>query len=195
MNLNNSIIPRSDQINSDDLIAGPLTIKIAKVEAGNSEQPVVIHYENENGRPWKPSKSMRRVLVCIWGSEGNAYVGKRLTLYRDPGIKFGGEAVGGIRISHASDIAQPVQIALTETRGKRKPFRVEPMVEQKTEAAADLPPGWSEWSNEERGANRASLGIDALQTWWKSLPSSDKTLLKPKLDAEWKPLAEQKATT
>ncbi len=36
-------------------------------------------------------------------------------------------AVGGIRISHMSDIAEPITMALTATKGSRKPFTVRPL--------------------------------------------------------------------
>lgn len=135
MNLSATIIPKSDQLNADDLISGPRTIRISAVEAGSAEQPVSIYYDGDNKRPYKPSKSMRRVLVAIWGADGEKYIGRRLTIYRDPLIKFGGEAVGGICISHASHITEPVQIALTVTRGKRKPFCVDPLTVTSEQAA------------------------------------------------------------
>jgi len=49
-------------------------------------------------------------------------------LYCDKTITFGPDTTGGIRISHASDISEPLEIALTVKRGKRRPFRVEPLV-------------------------------------------------------------------
>ena len=128
MNLNSTIIPKSTQLNADDLISGPRTIKITNVLAGSAEQPVQITYEGDTGRPYLPSKSMRRVLVTLWGSEGAAYVGRSITLYRDPTVKFGGDMVGGVKISHASDITGTQSLMLTETRGKRKPHIVEPLV-------------------------------------------------------------------
>lgn len=68
MNLADTIIPKSDQLNADDLITGSLTVKVTAVK-GSSEpqQPVSIHYEGDNGKPYKPCKSMRRVLVSAWG--------------------------------------------------------------------------------------------------------------------------------
>jgi hypothetical protein len=50
---------------------------------------------------------MRRVLVAMWGAEASAYVGRSLTLFRDPDVKFGGMETGGIRISHATHIDAP----------------------------------------------------------------------------------------
>lgn len=53
----------------------------------------------------------------------------------------------------------------------------------------DLPTGWSEWSNEMRGENRATKGTAALTSWWLTLNVADKKALKTKLDNEWKPVA------
>jgi hypothetical protein len=168
MNLANTIIPKSDQLNADDLITGPRVILITGVEAGSAEQPVLIHYEGEAGRPYKPGKSMRRVLVSIWGTDGNAYSGRSLCLYRNPAIRFGSDPVGGIRISHASHIPEAISISLTETRGRRKPFRVEPMPD---------------------GDAAAAKGTKALQEWFTALSGFFKHALKPRLDGEWKKVA------
>lgn len=131
MDLTDSIAPRSDQLNADDLMAGPRTVTIAEVRPGNSEQPVVVELDEFPGRPFKPSKSMLRVLVAAWGKDTTGYTGRRLTLYRDPAVRFGGQDVGGIRISHMSDITKRLTLALTVTRGKRAPYTVEPLAEVK----------------------------------------------------------------
>lgn len=130
--LTNTIIAKSDQLNSDSLISGPMTIKITGVSAdtSSSEQPIIVRYENDKGQPWKPCKSMRRLLVAIWGANGNEYVGRSVTLYRDPTVKWGGMEVGGIRISHMSHIDKAVTIALTATRGNKRPVTVSPLVLQ-----------------------------------------------------------------
>lgn len=127
------IIPKSDQTNTDDLLAGPRTITIREVTIRpGTEQPVSIHYEGDNGKPWKPCKSMSRVLVAAWGPDASKYVGRSATLYGDPKVKWGGMAVGGIRVSHLSHIDREMLMALTETKGKRAPFIVKPLVaEQK----------------------------------------------------------------
>lgn len=127
--LSTTIAPKSDQLNSDDLIAGPRTIRITKVSAcpDSAEQPIAIFFEGDGGKPYKPCKSMRRVLVGVWGKDGNAYPGRSMTLYRDEKVTFGGLAVGGIRISHMSDIEGNVTMALTTTRANRKPFTVMPL--------------------------------------------------------------------
>jgi len=124
-----SIAPRSDQINSDDLVTGPVTVTITEVRAGNAEQPVEVHTAEFPGRPYKPSKSMRRVMVQAWGAEASAYAGHRLTLFRNPEITFGREKVGGIEIAAMSHLPKRLTVSLMVTRGKRKPFSVDPLAE------------------------------------------------------------------
>jgi len=128
MDMSESIVPRSDQLNAEDLLTGPRTVTITNVVRGNTEQPVnIVTAEFGSGRPYKPSKSMRRILVSAWGADSSAYVGRRLTIYRDPDITFGRDKVGGIRISHLSHIDRRHEVALTVTRGKRSVFAVDPL--------------------------------------------------------------------
>ena len=127
MDVSETTTPRSDQQNFDDYIGGPKTVTVSEVKKGNAEQPVEIHLTEYPGRPYKPAKSMRRVLVAAWGSDSSAYTGRKMTLYGDPAVKFGGEAVGGIRIAALSHIDKPLTVSLTVTRGKRKPFTVQPL--------------------------------------------------------------------
>ena len=130
MDLTESIAPRSDQINAEDLLTGPRTVTITDVQRGTAEQPVnIVTAEFGPGRPYKPSKTMRRVLVAAWGPDAAAYVGRRLLIYRDPEITFGKDKVGGIRISAMSHIDSRLTLALTVTRGRRAPFVVEPLAD------------------------------------------------------------------
>jgi hypothetical protein len=138
MDLTESIAPRSDQLNADDLISGPVTVTIHEVVPGAAEQPVDVRLVEFPGRAYRPSKSMRRVMVMAWGVDASAYAGRRLTLYRNPDITFGKDKVGGIEISHLSHLAKPLTVALTATRGKRKSFSVKPLPDA---PAAVLAPG------------------------------------------------------
>lgn len=125
MDLSHAIVPKSDQLNADDLMAGPRTYLITAVTEGNAEQPVNVQLEGS--RPFRPSKSMLRVMVAAWGIEGDAWVGHRLTLYRDPDVLWAGQAVGGIRISHMTGISEPLKLALTKTKQQRQLFTVHPL--------------------------------------------------------------------
>lgn len=127
MDLTETIAPKSDQLNAEDLLSGPRTVQVESVSKGSAEQPVNIHLVEFPGRPFRPSKTVRRILVAAWGAEASAYTGRRMTIYRDPAVKFGGQEVGGIRISHLSHIDKRLTLALTVTRGKRAPHVVEPL--------------------------------------------------------------------
>lgn len=131
-----SVVPRSDQLNAEDLITGPRTITITDVTRGTTEQPVdIVTAEYGLGRPYKPSKTMRRVIIAAWGTNTASYIGRRITIYRDPEIRFGPDRVGGIRISHLSHIDKRLQIALTVTRGRRAQFTVDPLPEEPSRSA------------------------------------------------------------
>lgn len=120
-----TIIPKSDQLNAEQLLGGPMTVTVEEVSLGSGEeQPVVVHYVGENGRPYKPCKTMRKLLIYAWGADGRAWAGRSMTLYNDPAVKFGGEEVGGIRISHLTDIDRDIKVSLTSTRGKKAKYEV-----------------------------------------------------------------------
>lgn len=138
VDLSKTIIAKSDQLNADDLLGGPITITIEDVKQGNADQPIAVFYKGCNGKPWYPCKSMRRVLVAIWGNDGKTYAGKSCTLYRDPEVKFGGIKVGGIRVSHMSNIDENVALGLQVTRGSKKLYTVKPLRIEQPQPPADL---------------------------------------------------------
>lgn len=114
-----TIVPRSDQLNSEQLMFGAIDITVTRVEVKSGEQPVTIHYEGEAGRPYRPCLTMRKVLVHAWGENGNNWVGRSMRLYCDPAVRFGKDEVGGIRISHLTDIPRDIRVSLTATKGKK----------------------------------------------------------------------------
>ncbi len=140
MDISPTIVPKSDQLNADDLIAGPMTITVRAVSPGTPDQPVIVKYEGDEGRPYKPCKSMRRLLAHAWGTDGHEWVGRGMTLYHDPSVVFGGIKVGGIRISHVSHIDREMEVALTVTKGKRALYRVKPLAAKRTQTASSLAP-------------------------------------------------------
>ena len=125
-----AIVPKSDQLNADDLIAGPITVRLGRTRVSpGSEQPVSVEIEDVAGvprKPWRPCKTMLRLLTEAWGtSDADQWIGRHVRLVRDPSVKYGGSEVGGIRVSGLSDIARDFTAQLTVTRGKRAPYRVE----------------------------------------------------------------------
>lgn len=131
MDLSTTIEPKSDQQNFDDYVTGPRTVTVERVRVlgRGADQPVEIHLVEYPGRPYKPSKTMRRVLVGAWTKDGDLYPGRKMTLYGDPDVKFAGEKVGGIKISHLSHIDRPLTFSLTESKGHRASHTVQPLVD------------------------------------------------------------------
>lgn len=158
------IAARSDQLNADDLMDNPRTITITKVTASpdSAEQPVSIHYEGGEGRPFKPCKTMRRIMVAVWGKDASQYVGRSMTLYRDPDVQFGGMKVGGIRVSHMSHLPEKKTVALLVTRGRKAPYTVNPLKDTPAATKPDTRRGkaenWLAWlKNEIDGADKESV--------------------------------------
>lgn len=166
--LGKTIQPKSDQLNADDLITGPRIIKITKVSLTTiAEQPVALSFEGDHGKPYLPCKSMRRVLVTVWGQDGAAFVGRSLRLYRDDKVTFGAVSVGGIRISHMSHIDKDHTMALTASKTQRKPFTVKPLegeaVKKEGASAALL-------AEDDpiliKAKEEATKGTESYKKWW-----------------------------
>lgn len=118
--------PKSDQLNFEDYQGSPRVHRVLRATEGDSEKPVWVYFENEP-RPYKPSKTMLRILKAVWGTKASDWIGQYIELYGDPTVKFGGVEVGGIKISKISGIDKPLDMILTVTRGKRAHHRVEPL--------------------------------------------------------------------
>lgn len=140
-NLRDTIAPKSDQLNADDLIAGTITVKILSVRRGTNDQPVSIDIDG-GYKPYKPCLSMRRVIISAWGDNGGAWVGHSMVLYNDPTVKFGKVAMGGIRISHMTGIENTLNMMLTTTRARRANYKVEPLRIQKKEVTPENKALW-----------------------------------------------------
>ena len=169
MDMSTTIAPKSDQLNSDDLISGPRTITVTRVSGNdNADQPVNISFQGDNNKPFRPCKSMRRVLVHCWGPDATKYVGRSMTIYRDPKVTFGGMQVGGIRISHMSHIDKPQTMALTATRAKRAPFKVEVLKGMDAQPTDEPKP--ADPAHLEAARAAAAEGTDAFRAWWTANP-------------------------
>lgn len=170
-------VAKVDQLTADDLIDKTLTIKITGIVGReDAEQPVSLSFEGDNGRPYRPCKSMLRVLERCWGRDGNKFVGRYLTLYRDPKVKFGGLEVGGIRISHMSHINGKQVMALTASKANKKPYTVEPLATPKEDPEiATL---------KAAGDTASKRGVDGYTTWKDTLTPEQKNKIKP-FHSDW----------
>lgn len=160
--MNSVIVPKSDQWNADDFLAGSRTFKIAGTQVRpGTEQPVSIELEGSS-KVFRPCKSMCRVMVNAWGADSSSYVGKSMTLYRDPKVKWGGMEIGGIRIGAMSHIDSPMTMALSESKAVRKPFTVKPLELVAPTATASPESKAQDWLDGYLAAVDACEDLDAL---------------------------------
>lgn len=170
--LQEALAPRSDQLNADDLIAGPRTIKItgATIIEGDKGKVISIRFEGDNGKPWKTCKTMGRAMVMVWGIVDDTdpakieaqFIGKSLTIYRDSEVDFGAEkGIGGIRISHMSHITSAKTVKLTASRGKKKTFVFEPLIAEVAPIRTAKQTA-VQWAEEQIGAAKVCANLDSL---------------------------------
>jgi hypothetical protein len=166
IDISQTTAPKSDQLNSDDLIGGPRTITITRVSANEGgDQPINVFFEGDDNKPFRPCKGMRRVMMAIWGNDGSTYAGKSMTIWRDPDVTWGGMAVGGIRISHMSHMDRDTTLAVTESKTKRKPLVVKML---RVEAPKPAPTTAAPENAFELAHAAASKGTAAFTEWWNS---------------------------
>src|SRR5690242_1509311 len=161
MNLSQATLAKSDQLNADDLIGGPRTFTVKEVRRGDAEQPVAIVLEEfPDDRPFKPSLTVLRILSYIWGEETDDWPERpRFTLYRDAKVKWAGQEIGGIRVSHMSHLTESKKIALAESKGKKTLHTILPL--------ADVAPAAPVLTD---AMIASATDIDQLGVWWKQNP-------------------------
>lgn len=167
-----TIIAKSDQLNAAD-IAGSMTIKITDAKrVSDPDQPIQIFYESGGNKPWKPCKTMRRVMAKVWGSKVDLK-GKLITLVCDPKVTWGGAEVGGIRITHMSGIEKEVNIPVRVSRHKVEPYKIIPIKDQPAPEALV-----------KAGNEAAAKGVAAYTAWKDSLNPDDKNQIRT-YHTEW----------
>lgn len=183
-----TIVAKSDQVNADDLIGGPMTITIQKVDKkldDPSGQTAWIHYGDPK-KTYKPGLSMRRVLIAVYGNDLRGWLNKRITLFRDPEVPFGSAKVGGVRISHMSGIDEPRTIMIATKKGTRKPYTVLPLIDEpKPQPQQKNDDRAAQWAREFIVKVKACDTAEALAT----LIQANRSALE-KLESEHKPLAD-----
>ena len=164
------IQPKSDQLNAEDLKSGPMTVLITGItKTGDEKQPVALFHNGTIARPWKPCKNMRRVLVAAWGDKGEVFVGRSVTLYFEPSVRFGGRAVGGIRVSHCSHIENTIEIWLAESKGYDVKHVIQPLVLKPT-VPSDL---------DQRANEAAAGGIQSYRDFFTRCTEAERKAILP----------------
>lgn len=133
---------QASQLNAEDLKDGDKVIEITKIDVNlnTADQPVTIHFKGENGMPFKPSLTVRRILSQIWGTDASVWRGRKLQLFCDPDVIFGGKKVGGIRIRAASHIEKKMSFSVKIARGKRGIAEIAPLASDEASAANEPTP-------------------------------------------------------
>ncbi len=125
--------PKTDQLNADDLMESPLTVSIKSVKPGDAQQRLVVHVDGWP-KPYKPCKTMIRLLRSMLGDDVSRWKGVGLKLFRDPEVRNHGEKVGGIRISHSTAVSKPTTFRIQTGRGVRSDIVIYPLVVDSAEA-------------------------------------------------------------
>lgn len=138
MDITETTEPKSDQQQYDAYLGGiTRVVTVSGVTKGSPEQPVNVELAEFPGKPFRPNKTMRRILVLGWGADSSAYIGRKLKLFGNPAVVFGGKAVGGVEIEAMSHLDKPLVVPLTVTRGKRKNFTVNVLPAESTAPTRD----------------------------------------------------------
>ena len=129
LDLSGTIKAKSDQLNADDLVAGPVTVQVEGVKLTNDpKQPIHIYYYGCENKPFKPCLTVRRVLIALWGVDGNQWDNGWMNLYIDASVSFGNQKnIGGIRVDALSHIQSAATISLTVRRGMKQHFTIKPI--------------------------------------------------------------------
>lgn len=157
-----AIAPKSDQLNADSLITGPMTIRIRDVKVSDGEQPIWVYFDGDDNKPWKPCKTAARCLASIWGPNAAQWIGMHCTIYNDPTVTWAGAAVGGIRVSHMEGLDKPRALQLTKTRGKKGTVTIQPL-----ETGGASEPQVDQDAALQSAKDAAKKGKDAFTKWWK----------------------------
>jgi hypothetical protein len=134
MDISNALIAKSDQLNALDLSGAPIiaTIKGTR-QPGGQGTPVFIDLVGMDGRPWKPSKGMLRVIATAWGAESDAWIGRLVKLINNPEVVYAGKAVGGVEVVAMSHIERPFTVPKRVSQQKVVPHHVDVLAEPATE--------------------------------------------------------------
>ena len=94
----------SKYIRGADLMGKDVTVNIASVTVeevvrggGKTEKKPHVRFEGKE-RSLILNRTNAKIVSKLYGKFTDAWVGKRITLYDDPTVRFGPEVTGGIRV-------------------------------------------------------------------------------------------------
>ena len=133
MDISQALVAKSDMLNASDLTGSPIVATIKDVRKGDAAKPVIVDLEGMDGRPWKPSKGMLRVVAHAWGTESDKWIGRLVKLANNPEVIYAGEKVGGVEVIAMSHIDGAFTIPVRISQKKVKQHTVTVLAEPITE--------------------------------------------------------------
>jgi len=106
----------SSYLSQEDVKPAPIraTIEDVRIETVGKEDPPaekpVMHFREEGLKPFVLNQTNWQTIEEAYGEESDAWRGKPIELYHDPGVMFGREKVGGVRVRVPSGAA-PLALA------------------------------------------------------------------------------------
>lgn len=121
----------STYLTQDDVREGPIlaTIKDVRIETigrGNApEEKPVMHFRESSLKSFTVNQTNWQTLEDAFGPESDDWTGQRIELYLDPGVKFGLDTVGGVRIriptaARGGTLTMDAALALAAKSGKTR---------------------------------------------------------------------------
>lgn len=133
MDISAALVAKSDCLNASDLTGNPIVATIKGARKGDTTKPVFVDLEGMDGRPWKPSKGMLRVLASQWGVLTEAWVGRMVKLANNPDVIYSGVKMGGVEIVAMSHIDAAFTIPVRLNSKQVKQHHVDVLAEPVTE--------------------------------------------------------------
>ncbi|MDQ5861105.1 MAG: hypothetical protein M3536_02440 [Actinomycetota bacterium] len=133
MDISKALVAKSDMLNASDLTGAAIVATIGDVRQGDAAKPVIIDLVGMDGRPWKPSKGMLRVIAHAWGTESDKWIGRLVKLANNPEVIYAGEKVGGVEVIAMSHIDADFTIPVRISQKKVKQHAVTVLAEPSTE--------------------------------------------------------------
>ena len=101
----------SDWMKKEDISAEGVDLEIARVskELVGQEQEVkfALYFVESDYLPLLLNRTNVRILVDLFGLESDDWRGRKVRVYADPNISFGGKRVGGVRVKQAGGKQDP----------------------------------------------------------------------------------------
>lgn len=140
LNARDFIQIKTDQFNYEHFLAGPQTFTVTKIgsKKDQGKQRLLVYMEGHEGTPFIPCLGMIKCLSSPdgWGERLSNWIGKRITLFGDSKVVYGGKELGGVRVSHISGIESDYVTKITERRGVRIDYLIKKLEDSAASTAA-----------------------------------------------------------